>query len=29
MIQKKENEPIYNGNIITTSGLNFVPEILN
>lgn len=26
---KEANEPIYNGNIITTSGLNFVPEILN
>ena len=26
----KENDgPIYNGNLITTSGLNFLPEVLN
>ena len=26
---KENNEPINYGNLITTSGLNFVPEVLN
>lgn len=26
---KENDDPIYNGNLITTSGLNFLPEVLN